>query len=157
VTTEQPHPHALADETCSSAQVRSQAVMTEVVEAVTSEMRGLRYPPQDVFAVWLCLEEAIVNALKHGNRSDPRKPVRVRYRVTPERVLAVVADEGSGFDPAKLPNPLTPENRRRPGGRGIFLMRMYMTSVAFNARGNEVTLCRVRSPAAGSDSSGARS
>jgi serine/threonine-protein kinase RsbW len=152
VTTEEEPRDAetILDETWHSAQVHSPKLMTQVVETVTAQMRTLRYPPQDVFAVWLCLEEAIVNALKHGHGRDPRRPVRVRYLVTPDQVVAVVADEGAGFDPARLPNPLAAENRGRPGGRGVFLMRMYMTSVVFNARGNEVTLCRVRSAADGS-------
>jgi hypothetical protein len=65
--------------------------------------------------------------------------------------VAHVADEGTGFDPAAVPDPVPVEYRERPYRRGLFLMRAYMTWVAFNARGNEVTLCRVRSPAAGSD------
>jgi serine/threonine-protein kinase RsbW len=153
VTSEQQHPvpDAAPEESWHRAQVRSPSEMSEVVDAVTAAMRALRYPPQDVFAVWFCLEEAIVNALEHGNSSDPGKAVRIRYRVAPDRVEAVVTDEGPGFDPASLPNPLTEESRRRPRGRGVFLMRMYMTEVVFNARGNEVTLCRVRSPAERSD------
>jgi serine/threonine-protein kinase RsbW len=107
-------------------------------------MTALSYGRKDIFAVKLGLEEAISNAIKHGNRRDPTTCVRIRYRVTADRVVAEVADEGAGFDPAAVPDPRAVEYRERPGGRGLFLMRAYMTWVAFNTRGNEVTLCRLR-------------
>jgi serine/threonine-protein kinase RsbW len=110
-------------------------------------MTALHYGSRDIFAVKLGLEEAISNALKHGNRRDTAKRVRIRYRVTADCVVAHVADEGAGFDPAAVPDPRTVEYRERRCGRGLFLMRAYMTSVAFNARGNEVILCRMRAPA----------
>jgi serine/threonine-protein kinase RsbW len=122
-----------------------------VLETVAADMTALNYGPKDIFAVKLGLEEAISNALKHGNRRDPAKQVRIGYRVTADRVVAQVADEGAGFDPGAVPDPLAVEYRERHCGRGIFLMRAYMTWVVFNARGNEVTLCRVRSPAERSD------
>jgi serine/threonine-protein kinase RsbW len=95
--------------------------------------------------VRLALEEAVVNGLRHGNQGDPSKCVRVLYRVAPEAVLAEVQDEGAGFDPARVPDPTLPENVDRPGGRGLVLMRHFMTWVEFSARGNRVTLCKRRS------------
>jgi serine/threonine-protein kinase RsbW len=103
------------------------------------------YPEKDVFGARLALEEAVVNAVRHGNRCDPSKWVTVRYAVGPERVLAEVHDEGSGFDPERVPDPTALENREQPGGRGLLLMRAYATSVHYNAAGNCVTLCKRRS------------
>jgi serine/threonine-protein kinase RsbW len=119
-----------------------------VLATVAADMTALNYGRKDIFAVKLGLEEAISNALKHGNRRDPGKRVRIRYRVTADRVVAEVADEGAGFDPAAVADPLAAETNERPGGRGLFLMRSYMTWVAFNGRGNVVALCRTRTPAA---------
>ena len=81
-----------------------------------------------------------------GHRGDGRKSVRVTYQVGPWQVLAEVEDQGPGFDPSRVPDPTAPENLDKPCGRGLFLMRHYMTWVYHSSRGNCVTLCRSRSP-----------
>jgi serine/threonine-protein kinase RsbW len=119
--------------------------MIPVLDAVAAAMGAAGYPAADLFAVRLSLEEALVNALKHGNRDDPGRVVRLTWYVGPSFVAATVRDEGEGFDPRRVPDPLAPENQDRPGGRGLLLMRHYMTRVRFNRRGNGVTLCKHRS------------
>jgi len=116
-----------------------------LLEDVAAALAGLGYSPRDCMGVRLALEEAVVNGLRHGNRGDPAKRIRVRYRVAADAVLAEVEDEGPGFDPAAVPDPTLAENRDRPCGRGLFLMRHYMTWVHFCRRGNHVTLCKLRS------------
>jgi serine/threonine-protein kinase RsbW len=116
-----------------------------VIQAVVDSMADQAYAAKDVFAVRLALEEALVNALKHGNQEDPTRSVRVSYLAGPERVLVEVQDEGDGFDPSDVPDPLTPENLERSSGRGLHLMRTYMTWVRFSNRGNCVTMCKCRS------------
>ncbi len=96
----------------------------------------------DLFALKLALEEALVNAVKHGNKLDPAKEVRVHYRVCDQRVDITVEDQGEGFNPAEVPNPTDDENIDRCSGRGILLMRAYMSSVVFNPQGNKVTLSK---------------
>jgi serine/threonine-protein kinase RsbW len=103
------------------------------------------YPRKDVFAVMLALHEAVTNAYRHGNRRDRNKSIHIRYVVTANEAVFEVADEGSGFDPDRVPSPLAEPNLDRPGGRGLFLMRTYMTWVSFNPEGNRVTLARQRS------------
>jgi CheY-like chemotaxis protein len=97
----------------------------------------------------LAMEEAIVNAVRHGNRDDPARRVRLRWHVNRERALVEVEDEGEGFDPQHLPDPCAPENLERPGGRGVLLMRSYTSWLRYNPRGNRVTLCRVAAAHAG--------
>ena len=116
-----------------------------VLSALCRELDAAGYPEKDVFAVRLALDEAIVNGIKHGNRGDPGKAVHVRYRIAPESLWVEVEDQGEGFDPKQVPDPLAPENLERCSGRGLFLMRAYMTWVRYNERGNCVTLCRYRS------------
>jgi serine/threonine-protein kinase RsbW len=116
-----------------------------VLDTVTATMVGLCYPTQDVFGVRLALEEALVNAIKHGHQGDATKPVRVRYHIAEDHVLAEVEDRGNGFDPHGVPDPLAPENLDRPCGRGLLLMRHYLTWLRYNERGNCVTLCKYRS------------
>jgi serine/threonine-protein kinase RsbW len=126
--------------------LRSTPEIAGVVAAVTGAMATAGYTDRDVFGMMLALEEALVNAVKHGNGNDPHKSVRLRYQVTGRRVLAEVEDEGPGFDPAQVPDPTAPENLDRPCGRGLLLMRSYMTWVRHNERGNWVSLCKERSP-----------
>jgi serine/threonine-protein kinase RsbW len=116
-----------------------------VVELLLPAMAAEGYPERDRYATRLALEEAIVNAVKHGNRGDPDRTVRVRVHLDAERVLAEVEDQGDGFDPGRVPDPRAPENLERPGGRGLLMMRHHATWLRFNERGNQVALCRRRS------------
>jgi serine/threonine-protein kinase RsbW len=115
------------------------------VEAVVAAMAAAGYAEKDLFAMRLALEEALVNGIKHGNQGDPARRVFVRYRVGPEQALVEVEDQGPGFDPAGVPDPLAPGGLERPGGRGLLLMRAYLTWVRYNDRVNAVTLCKSRS------------
>jgi serine/threonine-protein kinase RsbW len=103
-----------------------------------------QFSEHDIFSIKLALEEALVNAIKHGNRMDRSKRVFVSYRVSPERFDIHIADEGVGFDPCDVPDPTAEENLERPCGRGLLLMRHYMTEVRFCRRGNSVTMCKLR-------------
>jgi serine/threonine-protein kinase RsbW len=123
-------------------QVRALREVSAAVDAVVAEMLPLGYSGREILAARVGLEEALVNAVKHGNREDPRKCVRVSYQVTARELVAEVVDEGPGFSPDLLPDPFLPGNLMRPCGRGVFLMLAYMTWVEFNAKGNGVTLCK---------------
>lgn len=92
------------------------------------------------FAVRLALEEAVANAFRHGNAEDPTKTVTVRYAVSPHQIELAVEDEGSGFDPGAVPDPTEDANLEIPSGRGIMLMRAYMTSVQIVAPGNRIEM-----------------
>jgi len=83
---------------------------------------------------WLvtALREALANAVRHGNRQDPARHVRVAYAVENSTVTIKVEDEGEGFDPQDIPDPTDPENLLRPNGRGIFYMRQFMNRVEFS-------------------------
>src|SRR5262249_55900770 len=119
----------------------STAESTAVLDAVVEAMERRAYTDKQIFGVRLALEEALVNAAKHGNRHDPTKCVWASWHVGPTRVLIEIEDEGKGFDPLGVPDPCAPENLERSCGRGLFLMRAYMTSVRHNRRGNRVTMC----------------
>lgn len=126
---------------------RSLSSIQEVAPAVLAVFTAMvqkGYPAKELFGACLATEEALVNAIKHGNGGDPAKRVRLRFRIDAERMFIQVADEGSGFDRERVPDPLSAENRERPSGRGLFLMRSFMTWIRFNRRGNIVTLCKYR-------------
>jgi serine/threonine-protein kinase RsbW len=123
-------------------QVRTLSEVPAAVDAVIAEMVSLGYSGREILATRIGLEEAFVNAVKHGNREDPGKCVRIDYQVAAEQLVVEVVDEGPGFCPELLPDPSLPDNLIRPCGRGVFLMRAYMTWVCFNTNGNGVTLCK---------------
>ena len=105
-------------------------------------LRG-RFSDHDIFAIRLAVEEALVNAIKHGNQMDRSKKVHISYRLLADRFEVFIADEGAGFDPADVPDPTAPENLERPCGRGLMLMRHYMTEVNYNTSGNSVYMTKV--------------
>jgi serine/threonine-protein kinase RsbW len=123
----------------------SLADLPEHAGHLESWMRVLGFPRKDLFAVKLALEEAVVNAFRHGTRGEPGKSVRVAYLVTVAEVFVEVADDGPGFDPSRVHDPLAPGSASRVTPRGLFLMRVYMTGVSFNRQGNQVSLWRRRS------------
>ncbi len=118
-----------------------------VQDGIEAALHAAGYGDQDVFYIKLAMEEALVNAIKHGNQLDPAKKVFVWYRVGPERFDCKIADEGPGFDPGDVPDPTLPENLDRPCGRGLFLIRRFMTDVTYHGKGNVVTMSKVRAAA----------
>jgi serine/threonine-protein kinase RsbW len=116
--------------------------MERVIEDVLQMLETAGFSDRERFAVRLALEEAVMNAIRHGHQFDRSKHVHLRYHVTQECLLAEVEDEGPGFDPAVVPDPREPENLEREGGRGLLLMRSYMTWVRYNERGTCVTMCK---------------
>lgn len=118
--------------------------MVQILDRVETELKAHGYSERDCFGIRLSLEEAIANGIRHGNRNDPSKMVRVAYSIDSYRMVAEVEDQGPGFNPDALPDPVAPENLEKPSGRGVFLMRAYMSWVKYNDCGNRVTLCKTR-------------
>jgi serine/threonine-protein kinase RsbW len=119
----------------------------EVVEAKATEYAEKAGFDEDTASqIAMVSREAAVNAVLHGNKKDPKKQVKVRFTLTPESLSIQIADEGSGFNPADVPDPLSPEGLLRPSGRGIFLMRAIMDEVNFRelSPGAEITLVKHR-------------
>lgn len=128
------------DVTIPSDTAKGREVQEQIVGSI--EQRG--YAPRDVFGVRLALEEALVNAIKHGNRMDPDKVVRIRWEVDEAHIKVVIEDQGEGFDVSDVPDPTDDENLDKPGGRGIMLMRSFMSEVSYNDSGNRLTLVKRR-------------
>jgi serine/threonine-protein kinase RsbW len=98
----------------------------------------------DLFAIRLAVEEALINAIKHGNQLYRSRRVRLHYSLGMREFRIRIEDEGTGFNPAAVPDPTDPEHLERTTGRGLLLMRHFMHTVRFNAKGNAVTLVRQR-------------
>lgn len=108
----------------------------EAIGLLLAELEDAGWPTKDVYGVHLALEEALVNAIRHGNRSDPQKEVGLRFYLADAALRIEIEDEGAGFDPAQLPDPTDDEFLDRPNGRGVLLIRTFMTRVDYLGRGN---------------------
>jgi serine/threonine-protein kinase RsbW len=113
-----------------------------VANQVLKEVRSCGYREEATFAIKLAMEEALINAIKHGNRGDLSKSVIVEFEIDPREAVLQVTDEGEGFRPEKVPDPTADENLECPSGRGVMLMKAYMDEVKFSSRGNTVRMVR---------------
>lgn len=119
-----------------------------VLEELVAQLQHAGWDQHGVFSINLAVEEALVNAIRHGNCCDSSKCVRYLCKLSNERIYVEIADEGPGFNPEAVPDPTEPENLEIPGGRGIMLMRNFMTRVEYNEAGNRVVMEKVRQPSA---------
>ncbi|UCE60699.1 MAG: ATP-binding protein [Phycisphaerales bacterium] len=115
-------------------------------QAVLEKLKQFNYDEKSVFAVKLALEEALSNAVKHGNRNDPDKQVTFRYSIDSEQAVFVIRDEGEGFEPEEVPDCTSPERLPLPNGRGIMLIRAYMDEVEYRDCGRELYFVKFRMP-----------
>jgi serine/threonine-protein kinase RsbW len=115
-----------------------------VQDDIEAALKSQHFSEHDIFSIRLAVEEALVNAMKHGNRMDRSKKVQISYRIHAELFEVVIADEGGGFDPSEVPDPTAEENIERPCGRGLMLMRHYMSEVCFGRGGKSVHMRKLR-------------
>jgi serine/threonine-protein kinase RsbW len=92
--------------------------------------------------LFIALDEAFVNAVKHGNKNDPTKMVRITAELSPKEALFTVEDEGEGFDVQQIPDPRDPSNLFKASGRGVLLIYNIMDQVEYNERGNRLTMVK---------------
>ena len=115
-----------------------------VQEQIVTLMEKHEYSMRDIFAMRLSLEEAITNAIRHGNGSDVAKLVTVHADVGDEMMRVEVEDQGEGFIPEDVPDPTADEFIDRPCGRGLMLMRAYLNYVEYTNGGRKITMERER-------------
>ena len=96
----------------------------------------------ELLDIKLCLEEALINAIKHGNRLDKSLKVKIDYKLGDDAFKVTITDEGEGFDYRHVPDPTLEENLQELKGRGIFLIRRLMDEVEFNEKGNSITMVK---------------
>jgi len=115
-------------------QIHSTFDMVDFVQVVSDRVGQLAGMDEDtVHWIGVAVRESVINAIKHGNREDADKLVTVEFTFTPvarpDELIVRVLDQGEGFDPEDLANPLDPENLLKSSGRGIFFMRSFMDDV----------------------------
>jgi serine/threonine-protein kinase RsbW len=110
------------------------------------------FDEDEVMQIAMAVREAAVNAVLHGNAYDPGKKVRLDFERTGRDLVITIRDQGAGLDPAKIPDPLAPENLLKTSGRGIFLIRSFMDEVQIHPSqtGTEIKLVKhVHGPTGG--------
>ncbi|MBS0187159.1 MAG: ATP-binding protein [Planctomycetes bacterium] len=114
----------------------------EAVQAsLDAAMVAAGYSKPSLFAVRLAFQEAIANAFNHGHRNlPPDTPAKVEYRVSPNEVLIVIEDQGPGFSREMVADCTLDENLEVPRGRGVMLIRNYMSDVRYNEKGNRIEM-----------------
>lgn len=122
------------------------AEAAEVVDALLEQLRRDEWEPHDVFGVHMAVEEALVNAITHGNKEDPGKTVSVRLLSSPQRVRVEIIDQGEGFDQDNVPDPTCDALLSQPHGRGLMLIRWFMSSVNYLGAGNHLVMEKERTP-----------
>jgi serine/threonine-protein kinase RsbW len=109
---------------------------------ILEEVDRHHYTENASFAIKLALDEALINAIKHGNQLDPAKRVQIEASVTPEEAEIIIQDHGVGFEREAVPDPTLEENLEKSGGRGILLIEAYMTSAQWTDRGRRLRMVR---------------
>ena len=133
--------------------------MLDFVQVVSDHIgRGLGLDDDALHWVGVAIRESVINAIKHGNRQDESKHVFVDFETTADHgareLLIRVRDQGEGFDPACLADPLAPENLLKSSGRGIFLIRNFMDDVQLQrvpGGGMEMRMLKRLHPGVGAD------
>jgi serine/threonine-protein kinase RsbW len=118
------------------------ALMNGVLEYLQERVAKLGLIKLECSNLFVALDEAFVNAVKHGNKSDPTKLVRITAELTPKEASFTVEDEGEGFDVREIPDPCDPANLFRASGRGVLLIYNIMDEVEYNAQGNRVKMVK---------------
>jgi serine/threonine-protein kinase RsbW len=138
-----------SDDRTVSLDIASRFEMLDVVQTVLNQCCAIvGFDEEAVHYMAVAVRESVVNAIKHGNRQDETKRVHVQFTIHAGALEILVRDEGQGFDPAAVADPLAPENLLRAYGRGIFFMRQFMDEVthSFPAKGGTTVRMLKRVP-----------
>jgi serine/threonine-protein kinase RsbW len=133
-------PSPSAERTLQASLASSLTAYHGFIQSILDQLAELGWHKTDLFAVHMALEESISNAIRHGNKEDPKKQVEVRCECSPTRFWVQITDEGSGFKPSAVPDCCAPDRLEVAGGRGLALIKAYMTDVQYNDLGNRLTM-----------------
>ena len=126
-------------------------LMNGVLHYLIDRVAKLGVIDPDNSNLFVALDEAFVNAVKHGNRNDSSKLVRITAELSSKEARFTIEDEGEGFNVQEIPDPRDPENLFKTSGRGVLLIYNIMDEVAYNARGNRLTMVKRPDDALGTE------
>lgn len=115
--------------------------INELIDTILALGSDVGLKDAAIFAVRLAIEEAITNAFVHGHKELSNDlPIKVEYKVADQEIQIAIEDQGPGFTPEALPDPTLVENLSKPFGRGVMLMKAYMSEVRYSTKGNRVKM-----------------
>ena len=114
----------------------------DVQKQILADVAANGFDDESTFAIKLALEEALINAIKHGNKLDPAKTVTIHAKVSPKLCEIQIEDQGKGFDRKSVPDPTLIENIEKCSGRGILLIEAYMSKVSWDRDGRRVKMVK---------------
>ena len=120
------------------------SAVVDVFNQIQPGLQANGFSEEDIFAIHLSLEEAFTNAVKHGNKMEPSKAIKVDYSIEPDKIEICMTDEGEGFDPEVIPDPRYGDNLYKPAGRGMLLMRSFMDVLEYSKKGNSLRMIRYK-------------
>jgi len=109
---------------------------------IIDQLKNLKLDEITLFKIVLCTEEALINAIKYGNKNQKDLPVKVSLTKNPSSIEITVKDQGKGFDHKNLPDPTTDENIIKTSGRGLFLIRKLMDKVSYLDNGSRIKMVK---------------
>lgn len=125
------------------------SLMHDILDYLIKRVEKVGVADAENSNLFVALDEAFVNAVKHGNRYNPEKLVRITADVSTKEVSFTIEDEGDGFNVAEIPDPLDPQNLFKTSGRGVLLIHNIMDEVTYNERGNRLTMVKKKAPITG--------
>lgn len=117
----------------------------DLIGKIVGKMADLGWDDGDVFKIHMALEEAIMNAIKHGNELDESKEVAIDIKVEEDWFHADIADQGKGFNREDVPDPTLEQNLLKETGRGVTLIENFMSCVEYIGCGNRVKMSKKKS------------
>ena len=118
----------------------------EIVRDVVQRLEENGWKSRDVFGIHMAMEEALMNAIKHGNESDCEKKVHIEISICENSFYSRITDEGDGFQLEEVPDPTADENLEKTSGRGVMLIKNFVDKVAYNEKGNSIELFKSKTP-----------
>ncbi|MCM8819652.1 MAG: ATP-binding protein [Candidatus Omnitrophica bacterium] len=114
----------------------------KVINWIIEKIKKLKLEEDDIFDIRISLEEAIVNAIKHGNKLNPKLSVDIFLKIIDKSLIIEIKDEGEGFDINNLPDPTSFDNLEKLSGRGLFLIKNLMDEVELLERGRKIRMIK---------------
>jgi len=117
----------------------------KVLHVVLDQLEKEGWNNKDTFGIHMAMEEAIMNAIRHGNRCAPDKEVKIEIEISKDQFFATITDQGCGFNPDEVPDPTKDENLEKTCGRGVMLIKNFVDEAIYNEKGNSLQLMKKRS------------
>lgn len=119
-------------------------LIEKAVDSFRQRLIKAGWPEDSANDLAVGFDEALANAMIHGNQRDVGKKVHVEMEIAADKAVIKIRDEGQGFNVEEVADPTNPDAVLKPSGRGILMMRLYYDKVQFNEKGNEITMVKVR-------------